>query len=532
MNLLLRKQVPFMKTFAASFLVLSLLFSALTAASPTASAAASFKLQETTISDVHTAMEKGTLSCRALVEQYLAQIKSYDKTGPAINAIITTNSQALVTADILDKQFKKDGLTGPLHCVPVIVKDNYNTVDMPTTGGSLSLQGFMPYKDAFTVARLRDAGAIILAKSNLSEFANGTTTFSSLGGQTLNPYDLTRVPSGSSGGTGASIAANMGLIGLGTETGRSVRGPAAYNSLVGLVPTDGLISREGILPLSDSRDRSGPITRTVADAAKVLDVMVGYDSEDPITVESYGQIPDTYTAFLKKDGLKGARIGVLRQGFDPKTLGTADTTNPEILALIETAVADLKKQGAIIVDPVGSTVNLNDYLALPGVPGEQKTGVDDFLKKYGKFAPTKTFKDIAYSGQIEPGLVEGFQKRSAEPGVDKESAAYMQGLLNKKSIRNALTKIMVENKLDALVYPYNIDIPQKIGTVMDAGNRFSPNSGLPAIVVPAGFTSDGLPASLEFLGSAFSEGKLIQFAYAYEQATLHRRPPATTPVKP
>ena len=510
--------------------ILSLALALGSASTIFAASSAAFKLEEATIADVHRAMEAGELTCRSLVERYLKQIELYDDQGPSINAIIEINPYALEVADALDKKFAKGGLSGPMHCVPVIVKDNYNTMDMPTTGGSLSLKGFMPYKDAHVVKKLRDAGAVILAKSNLSEFANGTTTYSSLGGQTRNPYDLTRIPGGSSGGTGAAIAANMGLVGLGTETGRSVRGPAAYNGLVGLVPTEGLVSREGIIPLSDHLDRAGPITQTVEDAARMLDIMAGYDPEDPISVEGYGHIPDTYTKALVKDGLKGARLGVLRQGFDPGTIGTADTANPEVLELIEQAIKDLEALGAVIVDDVGAGIDLNEYLSLPGVPYQQKTGINAYLKKYGQFAPVQSFTDIAYSGLIDPNLEAGFRRSAADPETDPESLEFYRGKYNKRLLRNVLTQIMAEHDLDALIYPYNINVAQKIGETMDAGNRFSPNSGLPAIVVPAGFTKDGMPVSLEFLGPAFSEFELIKFAYTYEQATKHRKPPASTPV--
>ncbi len=259
--------------------------------------AKSFHLEETTVSNIHAAMKSGNLTCRQLVQLYLKRIEAYDKQGPAINSIILTNPKALATATELDSSFAKSGLTGPLHCIPVVLKDNYNTADMPTTGGSLTLKDFVPQKDAFITQKLREAGAIILAKANLHEFAVWGETVSSLGGQTLNPYDLKRTPGGSSGGTGAAIAANFGVIGLGTDTVNSIRSPASACNLVGFRPTRGLVSRSGIIPYSLTQDMAGPITRTVTDAVVTLDAIAGYDSADASTAWSMGNKQKNYRQF-------------------------------------------------------------------------------------------------------------------------------------------------------------------------------------------------------------------------------------------
>src|SRR4030088_682251 len=259
----------------------------------------SFHLMETSIADIHKAMQAGTLTCHDLAQQYLDRITAYDQQGPALKSMLYINPQSLQQADAMDQEFKRTHKLKPLSCVPIVLKDNFDTADMPTTAGSLTLKGAQPEKDAFAVTRLREAGALILGKANLQEFASGGISVSSLGGQVKNPYDLTRTPGGSSGGTGAAVAANFAAAGTGSDTGGSIRFPSSGNSLVGIRPTRGLISRDGIVPVSFTQDTIGPMTRTVADTAKLLDVMVGYDPNDPVTALSVGNIPKTYTAFLQ-----------------------------------------------------------------------------------------------------------------------------------------------------------------------------------------------------------------------------------------
>ena len=277
--------------------------------------AQNFAIEETTIAGVQQALQSKARSCRQIVQAYLDRIAAYDRNGPALNSILTLNPKALAEADRLDAERAAGAAIGPLHCVPLVLKDNYNTADLPTTGGSAALAGMQPLADAFVVARLRRAGAIILGKSNMHEFALAGTTVSSLGGQTLDAYDLTRTPGGSSGGTGVAVAANLALAGTGSDTVNSIRSPASANALVGIRPTKGLLSRSGIMPVSETQDAVGPIARNVADAARLLEVMAGYDPNDPSTAWSIGNTPSGYDQFLKADGLRGARIGVLKSMF-------------------------------------------------------------------------------------------------------------------------------------------------------------------------------------------------------------------------
>ncbi|HLJ88863.1 MAG TPA: amidase family protein, partial [Candidatus Angelobacter sp.] len=304
-----------------------------------------FDVVETTIADTQAAIRSGRVTCRQLVEAYLRRIKEYDQ-ATGLNSLVLVNPKALAEADKLDREFKRTGKLRPLHGVAVIVKDNYDTNDLQTTGGSLALAGFVPSEDAFMVKKIREAGAIILAKSNMAEWAfSPYVTVSSIAGITRNPYDLERVPAGSSGGTAAAVAANLGEIGLGTDTGNSIRGPSSHNSLVGIRPTMGLTSRDGIIPLYFGNDMGGPMARTVADAARMLEVVAGYDPADPVTKLSEGKIPKSYTQSLDKKGLQGARIAVFRKYLDTATI------DPQVKALAEKAIQDLKAQGAEIVDP-------------------------------------------------------------------------------------------------------------------------------------------------------------------------------------
>ena len=303
-----------------------------------------FTLQEATIAKVHRAMEEGVLTCRQLVEGYIARMDAYDKKGPSLNAVIKVNPKALEIADELDEKFKRRGFIGPLHGIPVLLKDNVDTGDMETTAGSLSLEGVIPPDDATITRRLKEAGAIILAKVNLHEFAVWGETVSSILGASVNPYDLTRTPGGSSGGTGAGIAANFGLVGIGTDTINSIRSPASACSLVGLRPTIGLVSRDGVIPYSLTQDTAGPITRTVEDAVRVLDVIAGYDPADPATAWSVGRKPSSYLGYLKRDGLQGKRIGILKSFF-----GT-QPQHQEVNQRVMEGLKEMEKNGAVLVD--------------------------------------------------------------------------------------------------------------------------------------------------------------------------------------
>src|SRR5580692_5005837 len=340
--------------------------------------AAPFEVEEATISEVHDAMKAGRLTCRALVDQYLRRIEAYDKNGPAINAIVLINPDAGKEADEMDRRFAQSGLTGPLHCVPVIVKDNFETKGMRTSNGALAFAGYIPDQDAFEVKRIKDAGAIVLAKSNMAEWAFSPyeTVSSILPGYTRNPYALNRVTAGSSGGTAAAIAASFGLVGLGSDTGNSIRGPSSHQALVGIRSTMGLTSRAGVFPLSLLADIAGPIARTVEDAAKVFQVIVGTDPNDPVTSAASTHLPQDYIGSLDRNGLRGSVIGVLRPAYE------RETTDPEIVRIFMAAIEDLRRAGATIVDPapveavrrergaggpcMGFKYDINHYLAAQG----------------------------------------------------------------------------------------------------------------------------------------------------------------------
>ncbi|MGH9204197.1 MAG: amidase family protein, partial [Vicinamibacterales bacterium] len=347
-----------------------------------------------------------------VTQAYLNRIEAYDDKGPALNAIISVNPRALDTAAEMDRLDAATVRQRPLHCIPVVLKDNYDTADMPTTGGSVTLAKLIPAADGFVVRRLRDAGAIILAKANLMELAWSGTSVSSLGGQTRNPYDLTRTPGGSSGGTGAAIAANFGVLGTGSDTGQSIRSPSSANSLVGVRPTRGLVSRAGMIPLSTTQDAAGPITRTVEDAARMLDVMAGYDPDDPPTAFSVGKIPASYSTSLTTDGLKGVRIGLLTD-----FLGR-DAIHEPVNAVVEAAATKMSAMGATIVRvTIPSLDELTRNLSL--ITFEFKSGFNAYLAGLGARAPVKTLDEFIARGEFHPALRSGLlaaQKMADPPG--------------------------------------------------------------------------------------------------------------------
>jgi Asp-tRNA(Asn)/Glu-tRNA(Gln) amidotransferase A subunit family amidase len=497
-------------------------------AAPQAKTPAKFQLEEATIASVHAAMKAKQLTCHDLVDQYLKRIDAYDKQGPALNAIVQINPDALKEADALDRRFARGGLTGPLHCVPTIVKDNFETIGLQSADGSLSLKGFVSNKDAFLVKRIKAAGAIIIAKSNMAEFAfSPLETVNSILGTTKNPYALDRVPAGSSGGTAAAIASNFGLVGLGSDTGNSIRGPSSHNALVGIRSTMGLTSRAGVIPLSYLADVAGPMARTVADAVAVFQVIVGEDPDDPMTARSHGRAIPNYAASLVRDGLKGARIGVLHQAYERGNL----PVDEDIAKAFAKALEDLKAAGAEIVDP--ARVDLSQVRRGQGANNCRgfKYDINEYLAKQGDRVPVHSLEEIIASGKFHDsvrGRLEQAQRGALEgPETDacKADAAYSE------AFGAAVTKTMDDLKLDAFVYPTWSQPPQLIGSVnqQQAGDNsqvFSPTSGFPAINVPMGYTRGGtLPCGMTIFGRAWSEATLIKLAYAYEQATHHRRPP-------
>ena len=504
------------------------------AASTTAHAQRAIDLDAATISDINAAFDAGTLTSEQLVKRYLARIAAYDNQGPRIHAIIALNPAALETARALDVERITKGRRSPLHGIPVVLKDNFNTRDLPTTGGSVLLDGYVPATDAVLVKRLRDAGAIILAKVNMSEFAS-SGAYSSLGGQTLNPHDLAASPNGSSGGTGASIAAAFAQLGLGTDTGGSIRGPSSVNGIVGLKPTHGLLSRSGIIPLALSFDTGGPMSRSVTDIAIALNILAGADATDSATAKSAGHVERDYTVFLKPGSLKGARIGIARDfmGFDT-----------DVDWIMESSLSAMRSAGATIVD-----VRFPKWLL--DVKGAWYTAIrfPEFgpqIAAYLKDTPAKYPKSLAEMierARAMPSLgAHGsapnasrwakFVNELASPSVEdfryrtvRDHAMPM--------MRDAVNGMMAADRLDAIVYPTQSIKPERIdapenATAPDATN-IANLTGFPDLIVPAGFSDNRLPIGISFLGTAWSEGKLISLAYSFEQATRARRRPVHTP---
>ena len=494
--------------------------------------ASEFQIDEATIAGIHAEMLAGRLTAHALVERYLARIAAYDTLGPAINAIITINERALARADELDAELARTGrLSGPLHGIPFIVKDNFDTHDMPTTAGSLSLAGSIPPDDATLVRLIRQAGAIVLAKANMAEFAFTPyeTVSSILPGYTKNPYALDRVTAGSSGGTAAAVAANFGTVGFGTDTGNSIRGPSSHQALVGIRSTMGLTSRDGIVPLYLDRDVGGPMARTVADAVAVLDVIAHSDPADPVTAEADARRPASYLAFLNPDGLRGKRIGVLRQIADRRHADTA------VLRVFDEALASMRRAGAVVVDSVFIQEQQDIPLGQRWCP-RFKYDLENYLASLGPGAPVKTLAQILRSGRFHPTVrssLEYFEGIDQAPDTNPQCVRARE---NQVKLRTGVRRVMAEGKLDALVYPTWSNPPRLIGDLNsphgDNSQDLSPHTGFPAFTVPMGWVhvrDYDLPLGLQILGDAWSEPTLIEIAYGFEQATHHRHPPPTTP---
>jgi Asp-tRNA(Asn)/Glu-tRNA(Gln) amidotransferase A subunit family amidase len=492
-------------------------------------APAPFRVEETTIAQIHEAMKAGRLTCRALVDAYLKRIDAYDKNGPALNAIVQLNPDAQKQADDMDRRYAQGGPIGPLHCIPAIVKDNFETVGLQSAAGSLSLKGFVSGKDAFQVKRIKDAGAIVLAKSNMAEFAFSPyeTVNSILPGYTRNPYALDRVTAGSSGGTAAAVAANLGAIGLGSDTGNSIRGPSSHQALAGIRSTMGLTSRAGVVPLNLLADIAGPMTRTVEDAVTVFQVIAGEDPDDPATAAGRGRTIPDYRQSLQRDGLKGARIGILRQVYERAT------TDAEIVDVFMAAVEDLKRAGATIVDPVRVDLTAVQRPQGSGSCGGFKYDINRYLAAQGKAVPVHSLEEIIRSRQFHPSIEA--RLRSSQDGQENgpETPACKADADYREAFRAAVSKAMDENRLDAFVYPTWSNPPRLIGDLNtphgDNSQVFSPTTGWPAVNVPMGYTRGTLPAGLTIFGRAWSEATLIKYAYAYEQMTHHRHPPASAP---
>lgn len=491
--------------------------------------APSFDPVEATVSDIHAAYEAGTTTAEAVTNAYLGRITKHDD---ELNAILTVNDNATDRARELDAAFDRDGFTGSFHGIPVVLKDNQDTRDMPTTAGSTALASSRPPRDAFVVKQLREAGAVVLAKANLQELSFGVDTVSSLGGATRNAYDLGRRPSGSSGGTASVVAASLGVVGTGTDTCSSVRSPPAFNAVVGVRPTMGLVSRTGIVPLTDTQDTAGPIARTVEDAARTLEVMVGYDPTDPTTARGDRRVPDGgYTAHLDVDGLDGARIGVVRQFFGLRNGESApESAAQHVTEVIESAATELESAGATIVDPV-DIVDQTYLESARVLEYEFAREFDAYLSELGDAAPHDSLADVVATDELHPSVRARFDDApilDTDPDALDENIGYLRSLRRREVIKDWTLARMAEDDLDALLYP-----PSRIPPVTIPDNQpfeemnceLAAHTGLPSIVVPAGFTDDELPVGVELLGREFDEPRLFELAYAFEQATDHRHPP-------
>jgi amidase len=489
----------------------------------------SLDLLTASISDIQAAVDAGKLTYEGLVGLYLKRIEAYDKKGPNLHAVITVNPRASEIARELDQERKAKGRRSPLHGIPIAVKDNIDVADMPTTGGNEVFAGSRPAVDAAVIEKLRRAGAIIIVKTNMDELAQATMGLSTVGGQILNPYDLTRIPGGSSGGTGVAIAAGFATVGLGTETGVSVRSPATNNALIGIVPSRGLISRAGVIPISFTQDRIGVHAKSVADAATLLTYLRGFDAEDLATAESLEHPVPVYTN-LAADTLRGARIGVLRDMFRKGKEVEAGN------AIIAKQIELLRTSGAIVVDGLSTGADLIGLMPSLRVNSyELRTAFDAYLRRRGPASPVKTFDELFAGGKwLKGGVLETRFKETMKAGDLNANAEYQSRLLNQRTVRQLLVGLMDRYGVEALVYPMKPLGAPPVGSADDGlrDNNLSATVGLPAIVVPAGWDADGLPLSIEILGRPFSDPSLIKLAHGYEQVSHHRKPPKTTPHLP
>jgi amidase len=512
--------------------------SALPAAASAQAAPGELGLSDATVADLQAAFSSGELTSEALVQMYLARIEAYDQRGPALNTVLALNPEALDVARALDEERRASGPRSPLHGIPVVLKDNVDTADLPTTAGSVLLAGSIPPDDAFLVRRLRDAGAIILAKVNMSEFASGAT-MSSVGGWIRNPHDVTRTPSGSSGGTGAAIAATFAQLGIGTDTGGSVRGPSTSNGIVGLKPTLGLVSRDGIVPLALSFDTGGPMARSVYDVAAMLGVLAGPDPADPATAASEGRALQDYTTALDRGALEGARIGVARQFMG---------ADAEVDWIVEAALETMRDAGATVVD-----VSLPQWLI--DVKGawyttirwrEFRRQIPDYLATLGPEYPKSLADLVDRSHDIVSRTDDGgtpnpvrwrlFEDEEASGSTDdyEYRAMHEHGLA---LVRALVDGLISDQDLDAIVYPTSPSRPARVdgdaaATDVPSATNLANLTGFPDLIVPAGFTTDGLPVGVSFLGSAFTEPRLLGLGYAFESRAAARRDPVTTPPLP
>jgi amidase len=505
-------------------------------ASNQTSAVGSFELDEKTIAELQEAMKSGGMTARSIADKYLSRIAAIDKQGPRLNSVIEINPEALAAADLLDAERKSKGPRGPMHGIPVLIKDNIDTADrMATTAGSLALEGSIARRDAFVVQKLREAGAVILGKTNLSEWANFRSTHSSSGwsgrgGLTRNPYALDRNPCGSSSGSGVAVSANLCGVAIGTETDGSIVCPASTNGIVGIKPTLGLVSRSGIIPIAHSQDTAGPMARTVTDAAILLGAIVGADPRDAVTQESAGKSFTDYTRFLDANGLRGARIGVARKYFG---------FNDEVDRLMNEAIEVMKRSGATVIDPV-DLASSREYenSEIEVLLYEFKHDLNKYLSELGPDARFRSLKEIIEFNEKNraremPYFGQEFFLRAEAKGP-LTSPEYLNALEKNRRLsrKQGIDAVIAKDRLDAIVAPTG---GPSWTTDLVNGDHFTGGSsspaavaGYPAISVPAGFIH-GLPVGISFFGAAYSEPTMIKLAFAYEQATKHRRAPGFSP---
>jgi len=490
---------------------------------------------EASVEEIRSLYKSNELTCKSVVKQYISRIEEFDNHGPGLQSIITVNADAMERAEELDREFSDSGeLTGPLHGIPVVVKDQVETKDITTTFGSIAMSDYMPEEDAELIEKLKDAGAIILAKTNLSDWACNWYCFSSaLGGRTKNPYDLKRDAGGSSGGTGVAVAANLGTVGIGEDTGGSIRCPSSFNNLFGLRPTPGLISRDGMQPLIKPLDTAGPMTRTVRDAAILLDVLVGYDPDDEYTsLNELSDFDGSYVDTLEAGALSDARIGVLRSGFgdDPAAVPVNEKVNEVIAQMDET--------GTELVDPV-SIPDLNEYIEATSLYHlESKEAINDFLAE--RDVPVDTVEEIYETGQYHE-LHDLFETVAEAPDDPATVPEYWEKIGTIEMFQREILNVFTKHDLDAMLYPNIRHLPPIDEEVVeddlypDTMRDFPSNtmivsqSKLCGVSIPAGLTEDGVPVGVELAGKPLAEPTLLKLAYSYEQMTDNREPPETAP---
>jgi len=514
------------RIIATTFLATSLVAGVLPSAQ-----AAEFDLSTASIADIQAAMDKGSLTSEKLVQLYLARIKAYDQQGPKLNTVITLNKNALAEARALDAERKTKGKRSPLHGIVVLAKDVFDTKDMPTSGGFKPMATSQPARDSFVIDRLRKSGAIILGKLNQSDwYGVASQGGSTLQGQVLNPYNLQKTPGGSSSGTGSAMAAWFATVGLGSDTTGSIVIPSTLANLVGISATHGLVSRTGMMWSSPSQENGGPMTRSVYDAAAVLDVIAGYDAADLSTQASIGKIPEqSYTSFVSPSGLKGARIGVLRE------MVRKGAVHEEGTALFEKAIAEFKAAGAIIVDPVMTGLDLPTSQQLANAPTyERADAINAYLARLPVKAPIRTVDEMIAKGgsMVKPAIID-----AAKIGSLDHHAPLIAAMKHQQVLRDAITAAMDKNHVDAVILPYRTTVADRVGLPPGGGgnnesrNAIASYTGLPTLIVPGGFfASDGMPFAVQFLGKPFTEPTLIKLASGYEATSKHRKAPGATPV--